>query len=422
MRSKTVLAALAVSALGAGGLLYWLQSTEEPKPIIKPRPRLQTKAEIVRQIVPLDQPAPEIVKPPVKVAPVGPKPTILPGSVIGRVVQGDSAKPVLGAKVWISGIPHKKSVDELGRFHFPIKPDPKVKIVAFKPGYKLGTLPSDQKEGGLGLVFRLEKCPVGSIEGEVSFGGEAPERFKVLLDSDAYEFPYKDGRFRIPTVNAGSHMIGLAVPGKGHGIPLQLQPLEVIDGQVTEVTLTLPSLSRVRGQLLDENARPIGPGIVKLGRVNVPVGNDGAFDCDIILPGAYRPQLFHKDYGSITAPPLNLGPGEFRDGLTFTLTPAGFAAINGRIEAEGVALERQRITLRSRAPVTPLRPNPNRLKLAGVQRRYRTAYADASGAFRFAHLGPGRYSLEATLKDGRQLQKEVEIRNDETLDIRLVNE
>lgn len=283
-------------------------------------------------------------KPPVRLEPTpapapirSATPTVLPSKPVifpsfhGRITEARGGAPVAGALIHLVETRDEVQSDGLGRFVLPaLQPGARTVHVS-KPGYR-----SAQRRvrpqlglGPMGLDFALETVETGRIEGRVSFRGPVPESFTVYLDLRPHRFDSPDGTFTIEPVNGGRRKIAYGIPQgpDAKPLPLYYQPIEIEPGETTRVELEAPPLGHIAGVVVGPDGAPIRGGFLRFHPLYVPIGLDGTFDSRLVVAGVHPVRLVHPDFGQPLLGRLELGEGEERTNLRYTVKPAGDASV-----------------------------------------------------------------------------------------------
>ena len=326
--------------------------------------------------------------------------------IAGQVVDAASGKPVSAAIVTISRPDLGGSAGRGriltgadGRFAFPGLPDGSFTITATKSGYSDGAS-GRRRPGGspqavvLNAARRAVDVPVsmwkqGAIAGTVlDEAGEAVVGVRVRLLSRASRFgraPFADrgtaltddrGLFRFSGLEAGDYLV-VASP------PLMTVKTTVFDdigrtGRGSgEVGLAMGN-ARSGGVILGDTLVGAGPGTAI-----PPLTRSGRLQ---IYPPTLYPSALTTDQASV----ITLGPGEERASADVQLTPVT------TVRVAGLAVGPDGPAAALRLELAPSRGQELPGDVTGA-----VTFTDAAGAFVFAGVASGQYSLRATQSAGR---------------------
>jgi len=270
-------------------------------------------------------------------------------------------------------------------------------VVELKPGDTFG-----------GVDIRIGKPVARTIRGTVR--GVLPESMQsVALSLESREPGLggaqvklnADGTFTLTSVRPGRYLLYAKVSGAN--ALSSITDVDVAAADLDGIDVTLSKGIEVSGHLQMDNpdalARiigvslsPIGDTPSAIGNLTAPVSN-GVFRIQGIPPGEYQAMVTYRSPLDVYVKSMRLGTDDVRNGFRLDATPAEpleiVAGNNGGV-VDGVALTRSGQLAAGAAVI--LVPDASFRKRMWA---FKTATADATGAFHFDVIAPGSYRILA---------------------------
>jgi Carboxypeptidase regulatory-like domain len=238
------------------------------------------------------------------------------------------------------------------------------------PGYTPCELEAELVAGPNRLEVQLTPTPTGVVEGIVHLTAPAGP-FLVHLDGIPREFSDPDGLFRIEGVRIGRKLIGFA--RDDYNLFEQQVQIEVREGEVTHVEVSLAHPGRIVGRVLDHAGQALTG--VTITAANSLSGSDttGRYELVALQPGEHVVRVTSGRYDPFEVlVAVREGQDTTQD---LQAPPAAGALLAGR--GPGLSSGQAVVLFR------PGEARPTRIVLAG-----------AGGTFAFPDLAPGEYRIE----------------------------
>ena len=339
-----------------------------------------------------------------------------PASPIEGSVRDDDGRAVVGATVsvripdWSSG-PIEATSDAEGRLRFDHLPNDRTLLffadvqgyesveLEYAPGeVEFVDLVLPQLAGLFGRVVDPEGNPIPTFR--LRLGERADEGGSAWGAGRWREMETTDGRFTLAPQRAGRYTLEVDAPGFAWTrFPITIESRRLTDAEDLQVE---PG-ERLDGVVVDGNGAPIaGAAIVVQEReLNASSDDDGEFSFDGFETGSWTFVVRHPDFAETTHAEA-ITEERLQRGITLALEGGGRLIGRATRSGEPVAVE---IALR----------------VAGSNRKPRTASSDPDGSFVVENLQQGSYQLTAYGPDGISFVKPrwVAIRNGVDTEVRL---
>jgi RNA polymerase sigma-70 factor (ECF subfamily) len=262
--------------------------------------------------------------------------------------------------------------------------------------------------GASGVIVTLPgtyQPPRGVIEGVVRDGatGRAPLSLSVLV-GETYARVYSPGRFRAEHLAAGRHTVLVEAPGYAS------REIEAEVGSgVTTAEIALERGAGVFGRIRNESGLDLLGAAVTLVSEGAPVwkmpesriGEDGAYRLAAVAPGTYHPVVEWRGGRELAATgyePIVIEAAGADRQVDFTVVRGGGLKVTVGFAARP-----------AREDLATLRVS---LEGEGPRRQW-------EGTFGQVALPPGRYTLRLHWRDGVAETRTVDVKVDETTEVRL---